>query len=86
VAVLYNTYYLGGKWYQNPDHKYLSMMVVEKAGTLHILTFHQGSVVTSEDFVWSEPDKVNFPPGPVASSRNVTIELSLISRLIHFLS
>jgi prepilin-type N-terminal cleavage/methylation domain-containing protein len=64
VAVLYNTYYLGGKWYQNPDHKYLSMMVVEKAGTLHILTFHQGSVVTSEDFVWSEPDKVNFSPGP----------------------
>ena len=64
VAVLYNSYYLDSKWFENTDHKYLSMMVVEKAGTLHILTFYQGRVVTSEDFVWDEPDDVNYPPGP----------------------
>lgn len=64
VAVLYDSYYLNGTWYQNSDYKYLSMMVVEKSGNLHILTFYQGRLATSEDFVWDQPDEVNFPPGP----------------------
>jgi prepilin-type N-terminal cleavage/methylation domain-containing protein len=64
VAVLYNSYYYNGTWYDNTQYKYLSMMVVEKSGNLHILTFCQGRPVTSEDFVWDDPDKVNFPPGP----------------------
>lgn len=64
IAVVYDQYYLDGTWFANTDHKYISLMVVEKAGTLHITTFLQGRSVGSEDFVWDEPDVVNFPPGP----------------------
>lgn len=64
VAVLYSSYYLNGTWYQNTDYRYLSMMVVERSGNLHILTFYQGKTVASEDLVWDQPDNVNYPPGP----------------------
>jgi len=64
VAVLSTTYYLNGTWYENTDSKYLSMMVVEKSGNLHILTFCQGRAVATEDLVWDQPDEVNYPPGP----------------------
>lgn len=64
IAVLFNSYYLNGTWYDNTDYRYLSMMVVEKSGNLHITTFCQGKLVASEDFVWDQPDEVNYPPGP----------------------
>lgn len=64
IAVLFNSYYLDGTWYDNTDYKHLSMMVVEKSGNLHILTFYQGKPVASEDFVWNQPDEVDYPPGP----------------------
>jgi len=67
IAVFYDSYYLNGTWYDNDDYKYLSMMVVEQSGNLRILTFCQGSLMASEEFVWGgggEGDEVNYPPGP----------------------
>lgn len=64
VAVFHDNYYLNGRWYDNVGYKYLSMMVVEGSGRLYVLTFYQGTLVASEDFVWEEPEEVNFPPGP----------------------
>lgn len=68
IAVFYDSYYLNGTWYDNDEYKYLSMMVVEKSGNLRILTFCQGSLKASEEFVWGggggEGEEVNYPPGP----------------------
>lgn len=64
IAVLYSSYYIDGTWYDNTDYKHLSMMVVERSGNLHILTYYQGKCVASENLVWDQPDEVNYPPGP----------------------
>lgn len=61
IAVFTEYYYFGGVFNMNIDNKYISMMVLEKNGDVHMITFYQGTIVLTEEVAWPE-ESLPIPP------------------------
>lgn len=63
IAVITEYFYLDGAFHDNTDNKYLTMIIMEKSGDVHVLTFYQGIPVLAEEVSW--PDESTPIPAPM---------------------